>query len=291
MSKQGLFIGLCGLDVVFYEKNKFPIEDTKMKCEVVKSAIGGPAANAAITFSLLGGGSTILTYIGNSNVGKLIKSMLADMNIDVIDMCNDEDVKCISSIYVNTVNATRTIFSGRNEIHSLKPFSNVEEAIKKADFFLYDGHFPVLDDVIVNSVKKYNKEWVIDVGGYKDTFEKLLDYNPILIASAVFENNGLNGITMMKNHSYNRAVITNGKNSIEYQYKDRHGWIDTLRVNAIDTLGAGDIYHGAFCYYYFIKEMSFINAVESASHFASKSTECFGVVDGIKHSILTIEKQ
>ena len=27
---KGLFVGLCGLDVVFYEKGKFPAEDTKM---------------------------------------------------------------------------------------------------------------------------------------------------------------------------------------------------------------------------------------------------------------------
>lgn len=284
MSKKGLFIGLCGLDVVFYEKNKFPVEDTKMKCEVVKSALGGPAANAAITYALLGGKSTIISYIGNSNVGRLIKSMLQDLNIDVIDMCNDEDVKCISSIYVNTVNATRTIFSGRNEIYSLKPFDVVDESIKETDFVLYDGHFSQLDDVLLEATRKYNKPLVIDVGGYKDTFEKILDYNPILIASKVFENNGLDGITMMRNHNYTKAVITNGRNPIEYQDGDEHGFVEILDVNAVDTLGAGDIYHGAFCYYYFQKEESFKDAVRDASYFASKSTEVFGVVDGIKHA-------
>lgn len=284
MSKKGLFIGLCGLDVVFYEKNKFPVEDTKMKCEVVKSALGGPAANAAITYAMLGGKSTIISYIGNSNVGRLIKSMLMDLNIDVIDMCNDEDVKCISSIYVNTVNATRTIFSGRNEIYSLKPFDVVDESIRDTDFVLYDGHFSQLDDTLLEATRKYNKPLVIDVGGYKDTFEKILDYNPILIASKVFENNGLDGITMMKNHNYTKAVITNGRNPIEYQDGDDHGFVDILDVKAVDTLGAGDIYHGAFCYYYFEKEEPFKVAVRSASHFASKSTEVYGVVDGIKHA-------
>lgn len=284
MSKKGLFIGLCGLDVVFYEKNKFPVEDTKMKCEVVKSALGGPAANAAITYAMLGGKSTIISYIGNSNVGRLIKSMLMDLNIDVIDMCNDEDVKCISSIYVNTVNATRTIFSGRNEIYSLKPFDVVDESIRDTDFVLYDGHFSQLDDTLLEATRKYNKPLVIDVGGYKDTFEKILDYNPILIASKVFENNGLDGITMMKNHNYTKAVITNGRNPIEYQDGDEHGFVDILDVKAVDTLGAGDIYHGAFCYYYFEKEEPFKVAVRSASHFASKSTEVYGVVDGIKHA-------
>lgn len=284
MSKKGLFIGLCGLDVVFYEKNKFPVEDTKMKCEVVKSALGGPAANAAITYALLGGKSTIISYIGNSNVGRLIKSMLQDLGIDVIDMCNDEDVKCISSIYVNTVNATRTIFSGRNEIYSLKPFDVVDESIKETDFVLYDGHFSQLDDVLLEATRKYNKPLVIDVGGYKDTFEKILDYNPILIASKVFENNGLDGITMMRNHNYTKAVITNGRNPIEYQDGDEHGFVEILDVNAVDTLGAGDIYHGSFCYYYFQKEEPFKDAVRDASYFASKSTEVFGVVDGIKHA-------
>ena len=153
MSK-GLFVGLCGLDVVFYEKGKFPVEDTKMKCSDVRACIGGPAANAAITFAMLGGESTVVSYIGSSAIGQVIKRQMADYGIKVIDLCEDSDVKCISSIYVNTTNATRTIFSGRNDIGKLTTFDELEKQIEQTDFILYDGHFSQVDDCLLETDRK-----------------------------------------------------------------------------------------------------------------------------------------
>ena len=280
--KQGLFVGLCGLDVIFYEKNKFPEEDTKMKCSDVGCAIGGPAANAAITYTMLGGQATIVSYVGNSNVGLLIKSMLAKLNIKLIDLCLDDDIKCVSSIYINTDNATRTIFSGRNEIHKLDSFKLLEDAIKESDFILYDGHFSHIDDVLLETAKKENKKIVIDVGGWKDTFKKILSYNPILICSEVFENEGLNGIEMRKIYGVDQIAITKGKKTFEYQDFEKHGFIEPLKVDSVDTLGAGDIFHGAFCYYMFEKEQCFVDALESAKVVAGISTTKYGVIPGVQ---------
>ena len=287
MSKKGLFVGLCGLDVVFYEDKPLPVEDVKMKCSDLRACIGGPAANAAITYTLLGGEATVVSYIGNSSVGKVIKQMMADLGIAVVDLCLDDDVKCISSIYVNTTNATRTIFSGRNEIHSLTEFDILEENIAECDFVLYDGHFSHVDDVLLEGCKKMSKDIVIDVGGWKDSFNNILKYDPTLICSAVFNRDGLDGIALQQEFGYDKVAITRGSKSIVYKTLDMTApaEIEVLTVNAIDTLGAGDVFHGAYCYFKYVKELSFAGALANAMQVAAASTTVFGVINGVNHYI------
>lgn len=284
---KGLFVGLCGLDVVFYDVKPLPQEDVKVKINDVRACIGGPAANAAITFSMLGGQSTVLTYIGNSAVGKIIKEQMRDYGIEVIDLCTDNDVKCISGIYVNKSNFTRTIFSGRNNIYGLKSFSVIEELVSAADFVLYDGHFSNIDQELLSSVKKYKRDLVIDVGGWKDTFDYILRYNPILICSEVFNKDGRNGIELMKEYGYEKAVITRGAKSVLCKSSE---WdlvkeLPTLKVDAIDTLGAGDVFHGAYCHFAYNKQLPFLDCVKGAINVAGISTTVCGVVNGVKEYI------
>ncbi len=281
---KGLFVGLCGMDVVFYENQPLPPEDAKMKVNDVRVCIGGPAANAAITFSMLGGQSTVISYIGNSAVGKIVKQEMQDRNIRVIDLCADEDVKCVSGIYVNTDAATRTIFSGRNPIHQLQEISCVEKAVQDADFVLYDGHFSHIDSILLEAVRAQNKELVIDVGGWKDTFEQILRYDPLLICSAVFTHEGKNGIEMMDVYGYRNAAITRGAKPVLYKTGDMRqaAEIPVPQVHAVDTLGAGDVYHGAFCYFRYCQGQSFAQALQSACQVAAASATVFGVVPGVQ---------
>jgi sugar/nucleoside kinase (ribokinase family) len=45
-------------------------------------------------------------------------------------------------------------------------------------------------------------------------------------------------------------------------------------IKAVDTLGAGDIFHGAFCHY--ILQQDFPTALSNAAKVAARSCESFG---------------
>ena len=287
MGKKGLFVGLCGLDIAFYGQNGFPMEDTKTKCDRVGSEIGGPAANAAITFSLLGGEATVLSYIGNSPIGRVVHSLMAEYGVRVIDLCDDEDIKCVSAIYVDTKNATRTIFSGRNKAVQLKDIPMAENAIQEADFVLYDGHFHEIDGLLLKTIKASSKDLIFDGGGYQQTYDEVLRHNPILICSEGFQKDGKDGMALKKVFSIDRVAVTHGKGPIIYRDVEEGGTLTPPQVNAVDTLGAGDVLHGAFCYYYEVRGLPFASALEEAMRIASKSTEVLGVVEGVHHAIKT----
>ena len=58
-----LFIGRATLDVL-YSLDQFPAPDTKTFAQAMHAAPGGPATNAAITHSLLGGSAILMTPFG-----------------------------------------------------------------------------------------------------------------------------------------------------------------------------------------------------------------------------------
>lgn len=280
--KKGLFVGLCLLDVVFYHDRPLPKEDAKIKIEDVRAHVGGPAANAAITYALLGGESVVVSFLGNSSIAKILKEMMAELGIRVVDLCEDDEAKCISSVYVNTADSTRTILSGRKAPERLKSLDLLEKEIDESDFILYDAHFEQIEDKLFQTAKRGNKEIVIDVGSWIDTFERILKYDPILICSEVFEKEGKNGLELMEEYGYRRAAITRGGKSILYRDAENRGEIAVRSVHAVDTLGAGDVFHGAFCHAFFQNGCDFASALCQASLVASISTTVYGVIEGVK---------
>lgn len=73
------------------------------------------------------------------------------------------------------------------------------------------------------------------------------------------------------------AAITRGPDPILFAEDSRHGAIEVTPVtDAADTLGAGDILHGAFCAHY-SRSRDFVNALTRASVVSTLSCRTFGI--------------
>ena len=70
-------------------------------------------------------------------------------------------------------------------------------------------------------------------------------------------------------------AITHGERPIIYSVPGDRGEIAIEPVEVVDTLGAGDILHGAFCYYY-AEDNNFVLALLCASRVATLSCQTFG---------------
>jgi sugar/nucleoside kinase (ribokinase family) len=75
----------------------------------------------------------------------------------------------------------------------------------------------------------------------------------------------------LRNHGIERIAITRGMNSVLYVNKDAAGEIAVERVTAVDTTGAGDIFHGAFCYQFSRQRNDFVGALSFAAQIATFS--------------------
>lgn len=267
--KKGLFVGLTNIDLVYYIDD-FPQENSKCKTNKYSKYIGGPAANAAITYSLLGGDATLITAFGNSKESVFIMDTLNEYGVKVINLSDDVSLPGMSSILVSN-NGNRTIISGQS-IYNDIDLSLIGEL--KFDFALFDLN---QQDVSISVLNRIKCPVIIDAGTYKENTEVFLNKAQIVISSEKFEDNSGNNIFKMIYPSIEHKAITRGDKSILTE----NGEIEVDKVDSVDTLAAGDIFHGAFCFGFYELELEFNEALNFASKIASESVKYYGPRQGV----------
>lgn len=70
------------------------------------------------------------------------------------------------------------------------------------------------------------------------------------------------------------VAITHGEQPIHYRSPHQTEWLEVPAIAAVDTLGAGDIFHGAFCHA--ILQQDFPAALAIAAQVAAQACQSFG---------------
>ncbi|MGL5508488.1 MAG: PfkB family carbohydrate kinase, partial [Microcoleaceae cyanobacterium] len=111
MLKTGLFVGLITLDFI-YLTDHHPQPNEKILAIDYLACAGGPATNAAVTFSGLGNQAICLGALGKHPITQLIDSDLNQFNLKISDLAADSlNSPPVSSIIVNSQTGDRTVIS------------------------------------------------------------------------------------------------------------------------------------------------------------------------------------
>jgi sugar/nucleoside kinase (ribokinase family) len=115
---------------------------------------------------------------------------------------------------------------------------------------------------------------VLDGGSWKPGTDLLLKSVDTAICAADFLPPGCSTdgdvIAHLRAIGVTKIAITHGADPIQYVSQARSGTIEVPQVKAVDTTGAGDIFHGAFCFFY-ANGRDFEQALVKASNIASES--------------------
>lgn len=84
-------------------------------------------------------------------------------------------------------------------------------------------------------------------------------------------------------HKISRIAITRGSEPIRFVEEGKRGEIPVRQVRPVDTLGAGDIFHGAFCYHAARQDETFRSALAAASRVATFSCRYPGTRSWMQH--------
>lgn len=264
-----LFVGLCTKDIVYYT-NEYPMHNHKSKTEEFATYISGPAANAAITYATLGGDATLATCLGNSAESLSVIEELTGYGVQELNYSEYDTLPNIASVFVAD-DGRRTIVSGQH------PFLvNREFDLEDYDFALFDCN---QQEISLDILQKMNGRTVIlDAGSFKPNINIFLQKADIVISSEDFMDEKGNDIFAMGCMALHK-VVTRGERPILYNGKE----IPVERVDAVDTLGAGDIFHGAFCYAYCEKNETCEDALRFAAKIAGESVRYRGPREWTRH--------
>jgi sugar/nucleoside kinase (ribokinase family) len=277
MAKNGLFIGMVTLDLVYLAAD-LPGNNQKIVASDYTVAAGGPATNAAVSFSYLGDRATIMGAVGTHPITHLIRGDLERHGVAIADLDpTTAQPPPIASIIVTQSTGDRAVVS----LNAAKIQASSDQLLvdlNSVDVVLIDGHQMSVGCAIAQLAKNNNIPVVIDGGSWKPGFEKVLPFVDYAICSANFYPPGCNStddvIAYLSAIGILHIAITQGEKPIQYLKQGEAGQLLVPQIDAVDTMGAGDVFHGAFCHY--ILEQNFIDSLTAATKIAAHSCQFFG---------------
>lgn len=253
--KKVLCIGHAAYDITI-PMDKYPTENIKYRVTDKIECGGGPASNAAYLLGKWGMPTFFAGVVGNDIYGRKIKKEFESVKVDTRYLQLSSKYKTTSSfILVNKQNASRTVFAYRN---SNMKTENIHIKIKP-DYILVDGEDL---ELAMKTIEKNPKSIsILDAGRAKYANIKLGKMVDYLVTSRGFaedftgekidlnDNNTIVSVfNKLEKDFKGKIVITLEEKGCLYKIKDKIKLMPGYKVDAIDTTGAGDIFHGAFVY-------------------------------------------
>lgn len=272
---RGVFAGLATLDVI-HRIDAPPGADEKVTARAQFVAAGGPAANAAVAFAALGGEAVLLTALGSGTIARTIADELASCGVEVHDMAPDlHDAAPVSSVAVLEATGERSVVGGDAaglEVPAPDP-EQIAHVLDGADVVLLDGHHPQLARTVLAAARTARLPIVLDAGRWKPVMEELVGTVTDAVTSQGFRLPGTGTAEESAAEALRRGArvvaTTAGPGPVHWWAAGadggaasdegadaggcgapavRSGAVTVPTVQAVDTLGAGDVFHGAYAY-------------------------------------------
>ncbi|MFF5985651.1 PfkB family carbohydrate kinase [Prauserella flavalba] len=231
-----LLAGLCTVDVV-QRVDELPEPGHKVQSRSVETAAGGPATNAAVTVAALGGAPTLLTVLGAHPLAELARADLAACGVDVLDaLPAHPDPPAVSAVAVRERDGERTVVSHNA---AAVPDDLGSAPLPATDAVLVDGHHPALALAAARWGREKGVPVVVDAGSWKPVFADVFPLADVVACSAHFRapEGALRDVPTV--------ITTAGPEPVRWRSGAESGEVAVPAVEAKDTLGAGDVWHGA----------------------------------------------
>ncbi len=273
---RALFIGRSVVDLTSLVED-FPAPDSKVKALVNDTIPGGSALNAAVTFCHLGGRADLASALGkNGPFRTVVLDDLRRHGVTHIEICDDPDYRIPLSTVVSTRSSgERMIINAAGEecerLHALPDLLRGGYDLIQIDH--YERPFVMRH---ADAIRDFEGPVILDGGGWKDWSPDYLRLADIPVVSEQFVADGPSGFAALcAELGVDRWAMTRGPNGVIWHDRGDSGEIPAIPVTAIDSLGAGDIFHGAFCHA-FAETGDFVGALERANAVAGGSCESAG---------------
>lgn len=250
MTPRGVFVGLSTIDVISFVDVP-PSVNQKVTARAQYVSAGGPATNAAITFAALGGDASFVTAVGEGKLADVIREDCAAHGVRLIE-AEGNFPAALSSITV-TPSGERSVVGADGAGRHPTFTGQWSRVLEDADVLLVDGHLPELGVPAASTAQHMGIPVVFDTGRYKPQHHDFLPLVDHVVASDDFRLPGALGASqtfaVLCEAGYSAVVHTTGAAAVRWWDGGAgEGIAEVPEVSAIDTLGAGDAFHGAYAH-------------------------------------------
>lgn len=280
-------IGACVMDTLITIPH-YPKEDSKLRAESSKVAGGGPTATGLVAAQKLGEQTAYIGVLSDDNGGVFLRGDFEKYGVctDYVDMKSGYR-SFTSSIWLSKETATRTIVFDKGNLPPLKLNERQKKAIEDSDILMVDGNDMDAAEEGCKIARENNTKVLYDCGGLYEGVERLLKLTDVMIPSEEFAlgHTGCDSVSDAARRLHELyhpevVVITCGKEGGLIYDGEVCVSYPVFVVDAVDTNGSGDVFHGAFAAA-MVKGYSYMDCCLFAS--ATSAIKCTGI--GARESV------
>ncbi len=246
-------IGAAVLDILV-TVDSFPKEDTKLQSSQTKFQGGGPCFTGLVAVSKLGVKSCYMGTLGDDMYGDYIKGAFDTFGVGRDNVRTVADSQSFHSVVLlNVNNASRTCIWNRGTVTPPEYTDINLDVLKNAAYLHLDGHQMNCAIYASKKAKDFGVKVSLDAGNPYPGIDDLLPLVDVLIPSEEFalKYTGCKTVEQAAALLYERfkpetLIITQGSRGGFIWENNSAVRYPVFPVNAIDSNGAGDTFHGAF---------------------------------------------
>jgi len=281
-------VGLNATDTLILVPH-FPAYAGKAPFEDETLSPGGQIASAMVTCARLGLRVKYVGTVGDDERGRIqMESLRGEgINLDHVQVrpgCANQS----AYILVDRSTGERTVLWRRPEGLRLEPAEITPELIGSARLVHIDGHDTPAVERAARLARSAGIPVSVDVDTVYHGFDQVLPYVDYLVASSEFpaqwtnERDPFRALEMIQNEYRLRvAAMTLGAHGALARAGGRFWYSPAFVVNCVDTTGAGDVFHGAFCYAV-LQQMPLAEALDFSNALAALNCTALGARGGIR---------
>ena len=248
-----LCAGIAVQDIVMRVEN-FPAPGTKVSASEFIITGGGCAANAAVTIARLNGRVAFAGPLGGG-ADAVSNRILSDLDKEGVDCSGvarvDGGTASVSLILLDAAGEKTSATRRGVNLGSVLP-KNATKLVADANAVLVDNRFPEFVTAVCRAAHERKIPIVIDLDLATRVDDPLLALGTHVVSSAeaLFGTTGLKdhreALQKLAEHVSGFLAITDGPKGVYWLEHGALRHLPAYKVEVIDSLGAGDAFHGGF---------------------------------------------
>ncbi|HWD97990.1 MAG TPA: PfkB family carbohydrate kinase [Bryobacteraceae bacterium] len=251
-------------------------------------SVGGQVASAMVTCARLGLKAKYIGTVGDDERGRIQLESLRESGVNIDHV--QQRANCANQsayIIIDQSTGERTVFWSRPDCLRISPQQIEDRQIAGARLLHIDGHDTPAVEHAARIAKQHGIPVTVDVDTIYSGFDRVLPLVDYLIASSEFPARWT-GIedpvealeTIQRKFGMRVAAMTLGAQGSLALCEGAFIYSPAFVVNCVDTTGAGDVFHGAFCYSV-LQKMPVAEALEFSNAMAALNCMALGARGGI----------
>ena len=250
---------------------------------------GGQVASALVACTALGLRAKYIGTIGDDEGGRIQWESLQSTGINLDHVQRRKGCPNQSAyIVIDRSSGERTVLWNRSDKLTLDAAEITEDMITRGRLLHIDGHDTAAVARAAAIARSHGIPVTVDVDTIYHGFDKVLTNVDYLVAASEFPSNWTGRSdpfraleTIWREYKMQAAMMTLGANGALACAEGGFYYSPGFVVDCVDTTGAGDVFHGAFCYAV-LQGMPMLDAMEFSNAMAALNCTALGARGGIR---------